>query len=174
MIITETQRLLLLEFIDDDVGALTDILRDPQVMEFSSNGPYTEEETWQFIEGCQESYRQHGFGQWAVIERPSGLMTGFCGLSYVDLDGVQEVQIGYRLAQCAWGKGFASEAAAVALEYGFSQCCIDSIIAIIPTRHIASARVAEKVGLKPDSQTIFGNWKVWIYRKRRTTITGAA
>ncbi|MEJ2416339.1 MAG: GNAT family N-acetyltransferase [Exilibacterium sp.] len=54
MIITETPRLLLREFISDDVGALAEILRGPQAMEFSSNGPYTEEETRQFIEECLE------------------------------------------------------------------------------------------------------------------------
>lgn len=140
MVIAETPRLLLREFTLNDVAALAEILIDPEVMEFSTNGPCTEDDTRKFIDGCLESYREHGFGQWGIVDSPSGAIIGFCGLSHVDLAGVQEVEVGYRLARSAWGQGLASVAADSALVYGFSQCHIDSIVAIIATRHLASAR----------------------------------
>lgn len=174
MVIAETPRLLLREFSSEDVGALAEILGDPKVMEFSTNGPCTEDDTRQFIDWCLDSYRDHGFGQWAVVDRLSGAIIGFCGLSHVELDGAQEIEIGYRLAPGVWGQGLASEAAEAALEYGFSHCHIDSITAIIATRHVASARVAEKVGFSIDTHTKYRGWDVCIYRKRRTVSTGAA
>ncbi|MDL0431750.1 GNAT family N-acetyltransferase [Marinobacter sp. TBZ242] len=174
MIIAEAPRLLLREFSSDDVGPLAEILGDPRVMEFSTNGPCTEDDTRQFIDWCQGSYRDHGFGQWAVVERLSRAVIGFCGLSHVELDGAQEIEIGYRLAPSVWGQGLASEAAEAALEYGFSHCHIDSIIAIIATRHVVSACVAEKVGFKIDTHTKYRGWNVRIYRKHRTANAGAA
>lgn len=174
MVIVETPRLLLREFSPDDVGALAEILGDTRVMEFSANGPCTEDDTRQFIDWCLDSYRNHGFGQWAVVDRLSRAVIGFCGLSHVELDGAQEIEIGYRLAPIVWGQGLASEAAKAASEYGFSYCHIDSIIAIIATRHVVSACVAEKVGFGIDTHTKYRGWDVCIYRKRRTVNTGAA
>lgn len=174
MVIAETPRLLLREFSSEDVGALAEVLGDPKVMEFSSNGPCTEDGTRQFIDWCLDSYRNHGFGQWAIVDRLSRAVIGFCGLSRVELDGAQEIEIGYRLAPGMWGQGLASEAAEAALEYGFSRCRIDSIIAIIATRHVASACVAEKVGFSIDTHSTYRGWDVCIYRKRRTVSTGAA
>lgn len=174
MVIAETPRLLLRELSPDDVGALAEILGDPKVMEFSTNGPCTEDDTRQFIDWCLHSYRDHGFGQWAVVDRLSGAIIGFCGLSHLELDGAQEIEIGYRLAPSVWGQGLASEAAGAALEYGFSHCHIDSVIAIITTRHVVSACVAEKVGFRIDTHTTYRGWDVCIYRKRRTANAGAA
>ncbi|MEX0731414.1 MAG: GNAT family N-acetyltransferase [Aquisalimonadaceae bacterium] len=167
MVVIETARLLLREFTSSDVSALAEILRDPEVMEFSVNGPCTEDDTRKFVDWCMESYREHGFGQWAVVDRDSGAVLGFCGLSYVELDKVREVELAYRLARSAWGKGLASEAAAATLEYGFSRGQLDSIIAIVAIRHVVSARVAEKVGLKVDSYAKFRDWDVRIYRANR-------
>jgi|SRR5690554_1622056 len=166
MFIAETPRLVLRELTLNDAGALGEILGDPEVMEFSTNGPCTDDDTRKFIDGCLTSYKEHGFGQWGVVDSSSGAIIGFCGLSPVDLNGVQEVEIGYRLARNAWGRGLASEAAAAALAYGFSKCGLDSIIAIIAHRHVASVRVAEKVGLKMDFSTTYRGWDVGIWRKK--------
>lgn len=165
MVITKTPRLVLREFTSNDVGALVEILSDPEVMEFSTNGPCTEYDTRKFVDWCLDSYQEHGFGQWAIVDSSSEAIIGFCGLSQVDLNGVQEVEIAYRLARTAWSKGLASEAAAAALVYGFTECHIDSVIAIVADRHMVSARVAEKVGLKIDTFTKYRDWDVRIYRK---------
>ena len=57
MVIAETPRLLLREFSSEDVGTLAEIIGDPKVMEFSTNGPCTEDDTRQFIDWCLDSYR---------------------------------------------------------------------------------------------------------------------
>lgn len=112
------------EFEITDVLALSMILCDPSVMEFSSKGPMTEADTLRFIEWCSDSYQEHGYGQWALIEKKSWELIGFCGLSHATVDGVDEVEIAYRLAQNQWEKGLATEAAAKVLDYGFSICNI--------------------------------------------------
>lgn len=164
MVIAQTARLLIREFESVDTPCLSKILGDPAVMEFSRGGKLTETDTIRFIEWCRSSYHEHGYGQWALVERSSGALIGFCGLSHATVDGVAEVEIAYRLAGDKWGRGFASEAANMALEHGFSVCNINSIVGIVSPRHGASIRVLEKLGFRSFTETLYSGWDVRIYR----------
>ncbi|ESQ16040.1 MAG: GNAT family N-acetyltransferase [Thiohalocapsa sp. PB-PSB1] len=147
-----------------DAPTLSMILGDPVVMEFSSNGALTAADTLRFIERCRGSYKQHGHGQWALIEKQSGDLIGFCGLSHATVDAADVVEIAYRLARNQWGKGLASEAAGKVLDYGFSICNIESIVGIVSHRHRASIRVLEKVGFQWFYRTRYSGWDVRVYR----------
>ena len=164
MIVTETERLKIREFESHDVQALSKILSDPDVMEFSSKGPLNEADTMGFIEWCIKSYQKYGYGQWAVIEKESGKLIGCCGLSHATVDEVDEVEIGYRLDKEHWGKGLASEAASVVLALGFGTRIIESIVGIVAPRHRGSIRVLEKIGFRSFSETCYCGWEVRIYR----------
>jgi RimJ/RimL family protein N-acetyltransferase len=161
----QTSRLTLRKFNTEDVDELAEILSDPQVMKFSSKGPFSKEDTSNFIAWSIESYDKNGYGQWAVIERETGALIGLCGLSETDVNDESEVEIGYRIAQDRWGNGFASEAAAAALHLGFEKYRLASIIAIVSTEHAASIRVAEKIGFSDYSLDQYKGWDVRIYRK---------
>ena len=145
MIIAESTRLFVREFVSADVHQLGEVFGDPNVMEYSANGPLDQEGIESFISWCLDSYHSNGYGQWAVIDRPTSRVIGSCGLSDVEINGTQEIEIGYRLAKQEWGKGLASEIAASALGYGFNKLTLRKIIAIIASSHIASIRVAEKI-----------------------------
>lgn len=164
MVVAETARVHIREFGSSDTPALSRILGDPSVMAFSSKGPLTEADTLRFIEWCSGSYQEHGYGQWALIEKKSGALIGFCGLSHATVDGVDEVEIAYRLAQNKWGEGLASEAANEVLDHGFSICNIRSIVGIVSPRHEASIRVLEKIGFQSFSETRYSGWDVRVYR----------
>ena len=164
MIVTETERLKIREFESHDVQALSKILSDPDVMEFSSKGPLNEADTMGFIEWCIKSYQKYGYGQWAVIEKESGKLIGCCGLSHATVDEVDEVEIGYRLDKEHWGKGLASEAASVVLALGFGTRIIESIVGIVAPRHRGSIRVLEKIGFRSFAETCHCGWEVRIYR----------
>lgn len=167
VVVAETARVLIREFESIDTPALSKILGDPCVMEFSSKGALTEADTAGFIEWCRRSYQERGYGLWALIEKKSGVLIGFCGLSHATVDGVDEVEIAYRLAHDQWGKGLASEVANVVLEHGFSICNIEQIVGIVSPRHQASIRVLEKIGFQSFSETRYSGWDVRVYRLRR-------
>lgn len=162
--IAETGRLLIREFELSDTSALSKILGDSSVMEFSRNGALTEADTVSFIEWCTGSYQGHGYGQWALIDKKSQCLIGCCGLSHVTVDGVDEVEIAYRLAHDQWGKGLASEAASIVLEYGFSICTLELIVGIVSPHHEASIRVLEKIGFQSFAETRYSGWEVRVYR----------
>ncbi|WP_372987820.1 GNAT family N-acetyltransferase [Marinobacter sp.] len=160
----ETPNLLIREFDKADTPALSRILGDPSVMEFSSKGPMTEADTARFIEWCRSCYQEFGYGQWAIIVKESGELIGFCGLSHATVDGTEEVEIAYRLARHQWGKGLASEAVKAVMDYGFTTCKLPSVVAIVSPLHKASIRVLEKCGFTSFHETDYSGWRVRVYR----------
>lgn len=165
MILT-TERLALREFDASDQSPLLAILSDPRVMEFSINGPMEEDGVERFVASCRESYRAQGFGQWALMERAGDRLIGFCGISHVELGGRPEIELGYRLAHDRWGQGLATEAGDAVVEAAFSRWQLESVVAIIARRHVASLNVARKLGFQFDFATQFGGWDVEIHRCR--------
>ncbi|HHE31347.1 MAG TPA: N-acetyltransferase [Chlorobaculum parvum] len=164
MLIAETERLLIREFESSDKPALSKILGDPEVMEFSSKGALTEADTARFVESCRHSYQKFGYGQWALIEKKSEKLIGFCGLSHATVNGVEEVEVAYRLAKERWENGLSTEAAQKVLEHGFSVCHIKSVVGIVSPRHKASMRVLEKCGFQSFSETHYCGWEARVYR----------
>jgi RimJ/RimL family protein N-acetyltransferase len=143
----ETARLRLRGFSPEDLDALCQVFGDPEVMKYISGGkPRTREATREGLLRSIEGWRKRGFGLWAVVEKASGRMVGYCGLTY--LEDTPEIEVAYGLAQFAWGKGFASEAAWASLEFGFNELKLERIVAVVNPSNLASRRVLEKLGMK--------------------------
>lgn len=159
-----TERLILREFTPDDTPALARVLGDPEVMRHSVGGVLSEQATGKFIDWCRHSYHQHGFGPWAVVDKSSSTLAGFCGLNAERVDEEDEIEIGYRLATSFWGKGLGTEAARGALSHGFDKLGIDSLIAIVEPANIASVKVIQKLGFSGFIHTQYYRHGVRIYR----------
>ena len=93
-----------------------------------------------------KNYSDLGFGRYALIEKKSSLLIGDCGFLKIELLGHQEIDLGYILDRDFWGKGFATEAATACMNYGVNSLGIKKIVATMETTHLASKKVAEKVG----------------------------
>ena len=137
MQIGETERLFIRTLSLDDVPELTTILSDPEVMEYSIRGVCDEAATRRFIEGCLENYATHRIGSWALVEKVSGKLVGFCGVSPEEVNGVEEIGLGYRLAKRYWGKGLATEAVLAVLHAAFHQKQLSSVVVIIEPENVA-------------------------------------
>ena len=145
--VVETERLLLRAFSPEDFDAFAAMRADAEVMRFLGNplGPQTAERARAWQEMNDRRWREEGFGMWAVVEKSSGELSGWCGLSR--LDQTREVEVGYGLARRAWGRGFATEAARASLRYGFEHIGLTRIVAVVNPENLASRRVIEKLGL---------------------------
>lgn len=146
--IATTERLTLRHFHILDLEPMLQVFGDPEVMRFG-NGVQTKEWVQVWLRTCLERYYQTwGFGPYAVLEKQSQDVVGYCGLFYFpDINGKPEVEIGYRLARSAWGKGYATEAALSVRDYAFQLLGIRRLIAMIDPSNVASVRVAEKIGM---------------------------
>jgi RimJ/RimL family protein N-acetyltransferase len=168
MVIAETERLILRHFHILDGEAMDRVFGDAEVMKYG-RGVQTQEWVRNWLRGCLEDYHQKwGFGLWAVVLKSRREVIGFCGLSrFDDVGGQPEVEIGYRLARSAWGRGYATEAAAAVRDYGFNTLCLSRLISIIDPRNVASIRVAEKTGLVYEKDVIFQGFEDRVYAVSR-------
>jgi ribosomal-protein-alanine N-acetyltransferase len=145
--IIETQRLLLRTWSPDDAEAVLRIYSHPDVTYFLGTGApdQTLEDALKRIQRGISHQERHGYGFWAVVEKATARLIGTCGLKHLE-DGVP-VEVGYHLARPVWGRGFATEAAAACLRYGFEQLHFDRILAVVAPANFASVRVIEKIGM---------------------------
>lgn len=104
-------------------------------------------------------FNRYGHTLWVVERSDDGEFLGFAGLDMLlassgevpeNLDG--QVEVGWRLRQDAWGQGYATEAAAVSLEFGFRIRRIAHVISRAAADNAASIRIMEKLGMKPSSE----------------------
>jgi len=149
--IIETERLILREWKKSDVDSMATINQDPKVMEFfPSTRSYAETE--KFIDGNIRAYEKYGYCLYAVELKEGHKFIGFVGLNYTDFAAhfTPAVEIGWRLGSQFWGKGYATEGAKAALDYGFKKCGLKEIVSFTVPTNVRSIRVMEKMGLKLD------------------------
>ncbi len=91
-----------------------------------------------------------GFGKWAVEIPGVTSFAGFTGLSVPAFEAsfTPCVEVAWRLAREHWGRGYATEAARAAIEFGFKQAGLDEIVAFTVPANTRSVRVMEKLGMK--------------------------
>jgi RimJ/RimL family protein N-acetyltransferase len=145
----ETARLLLRPFARDDAVDHARIYAKPEVTQFLAGGPFLGEVAAQRSRAALELFvnhwKEHGFGVWAVLDKPTGALIGQCGLKY--LPDLPDVEILYAFDTPYWGQGLATEAGEVALRHGFEVARLKRILAVAKPEHRASHRVMEKLGM---------------------------
>ena len=156
MIVLQTHRLILRHFEMADARALERLFADPAVMRY---GDSTKSPQWvrEWVRSyVHQHYSKWGFGMWAVVEKGSHQVIGYCGLSgFPDRCGPDETELGYRLMRKSWGYGYATEAATAVRDHAFGKLRLRRLTAIIDPHNIASIRVAEKVGLVYERDVMF-------------------
>jgi RimJ/RimL family protein N-acetyltransferase len=137
---------------DDDLAPFAAMNDDPEVMRHMSKH-LTREESDAFAARVSAHIAEHGFGLWA-LEVPGFGFAGFCGLSAkvpfeLPVPGIvaQPHEIGWRLARAAWGHGYATEGAALALRHGFDALGLPQIVSFAAVGNAASIAVMQRSGL---------------------------
>jgi RimJ/RimL family protein N-acetyltransferase len=152
-----TDRLVLRRWQAEDVHPYAALCSDPDVMRWIGDGRTpTFDESRRAIEGFERAWVQHGVGLFALEEKASAELVGFVGLAIPTFlpEVLPAVEIGWRLARHAWGKGFATEGACAALAFGFSRPGLERIVSIHQVGNVASARIMQKLGMRLDRETV--------------------
>jgi RimJ/RimL family protein N-acetyltransferase len=136
------------------------LLGDPEVMRYYP-APKSRDDARAWIDWNQRLYRQRGFGLWTIALRATGEFAGDCGLTPQRVDGAEEIKVGYRIRAGLQGNGYATEAAAACRDFAREILGLRRLIAIIGPANTSSQRVAAKIGLTQEKQTIvFGSQHV--------------
>ncbi len=146
-VILETQRLTLRPWSLDDAEAALRIYGDPEVMRFLGVPHKNIAEQREALNRVLPRYEALGAsaGYWAIVEKESGSIAGTLILK--PLPGHEEFEIGWHLAREAWGKGYATEAAAAGLEYGFGVAGHKRLVAVVNPLNERSQAVALRIGM---------------------------
>ena len=154
MAILETSRLTLRPFRKDDVDLLAQLMANADFMRFSL-GVYTREQTQTVLEKFLSWNRAGRPSPFAVLVRPNSTLIGYCGFLHWHLDGVDEIEIGYRLHPDYWNKGLMTKAARAVRDHAFRDLKLPRVISLIHPENIPSRRVAEKIGMILEKQITF-------------------
>jgi RimJ/RimL family protein N-acetyltransferase len=124
---------------------------DPKVMEHFPS-LFSRPESDAVADKIRGLIDERGWGFWALEEKSSGRFLGFTGLHIPipELPFSPCVEIGWRLMHSAWGKGFASEAAAKALDVAFGKLGLEEVVAFATLGNFRSHRVMERLGMRRD------------------------
>jgi RimJ/RimL family protein N-acetyltransferase len=145
----ETPRLMLRQFVETDLDALAAMYADAETMRFlGAGGIANRQETWRAIGSMLGHWLMRGYGMWAVEERSTGSMVGRVG--FIDPEGWPGFELGWMIDRSRWGRGYAPEAADVALRFARDVLRRERVISLIRPANAASIRVAEKIGLRRD------------------------
>ena len=157
----ETDRLLMRMWRESDFESYAALCADPEVMRYLGGKTFNRMEAWRHMAFLIGHWHLLGYGHWAVEEKSSGELIGRVGfLNPADWPGFE---IGWTLARKFWGKGYATEAARRALDYGFRELDKHHIISLIHPDNAGSIRVAERLGEKLEGQTELLGHDVLIY-----------
>ncbi|MFD3421827.1 GNAT family N-acetyltransferase [Streptomyces decoyicus] len=151
-----TERLRLRMWRDADLDPLAALDGNPKVMRYIGDGsPLTRDQAAGSLARLRNGWQERGFGRFAVDVQETGEFAGWVGLSVPDFlpEVLPAVEIGWRLRQEHWGRGYAPEAAREVLAFGFEDVGLQEIISIADVRNQASLRVMTKLGMRLKHRT---------------------
>lgn len=118
---------------------------DPKVLKFTGDFPFFDLDAAKLFLSDYSNYKRDGYGRWAVCLQKNDEFIGWCGLRKSQESGL--VDIGFRFYTSYWGKGYATMAARLCINYGFETLELSQIVANTYIENLASIRVLEKCGL---------------------------
>jgi RimJ/RimL family protein N-acetyltransferase len=143
-----TPRLLLRQWKDSDLDAWCEMNADAEVRKYF---PKVNERADSEGEASRmkASITQRGWGFWAVEVPSVTPFIGAVGLFVPTFEAPWQpaVEVGWRLKRNTWGKGFATEAALAARDFGFTELKLPQIIAMSVITNEPSHRVMHRIGM---------------------------
>lgn len=109
-IVFQTPRLILRQFTEEDAPLILKLNSDSEVVKYVHEPILeSEEQAKNIIVSIILPQYENNLGRWAIHKKVTNEFIGWCGLKY--LADKNEIDLGYRILQNEWGKGFATEAA---------------------------------------------------------------
>lgn len=162
-IVFETERLFLRKITLNDVDNLQRIFSDAITMQYYPK-MLDRDETTEWIQRILNMYAKHNAGLWACHLKSTGEFVGQCGLIFQsDVDGKDEIEVGYLFVREFWHQGFATEAAQTSMKYAREKLGFTRLISLLRPENTPSIRVAERNGLVPEKEIMRKGYKHFVY-----------
>jgi RimJ/RimL family protein N-acetyltransferase len=144
-------RICLRRWRDEDRESFAAMNSDARVMEFFRSR-LSRVESDAMVDGIQKHFSEHDFGLWAIEVPGVAPFIGFAGLSIARFGApfTPCIEVGWRLAFEHWGHGYATEAARLALGYGFKTLALSEVVSYTSVTNHRSRAVMERLGMRRD------------------------
>ena len=103
--------------------------------------------TMTYLERNLAHWATHGFGLWMLRDPAQRALIGRAVLRHLDVEGADEVEVGYGFYPEFWGRGLATEVARACVSIGRTELGLPSVVAVTLPTHGASQQVMLKAGL---------------------------
>jgi RimJ/RimL family protein N-acetyltransferase len=110
-------------------------------------GARSESQVAEILEADIRHWEARGFGPWVFFELATGMFVGRGGLRHSKIAGVECVEVGYALRPDAWGRGYATEIALLAVGES-RRLGLAEVHGVVAPSNLASRRVLEKAGIR--------------------------
>jgi RimJ/RimL family protein N-acetyltransferase len=146
----ETARLRMRAHRDDDLADLVALAGNWEIARWVATIPhaYGETDGREWIARVQENHATGRPRRFAIALKEANRLIGGVGLDGTSGDGSDEPTLGYWLGQPYWGNGYALEAAAAIIDYGFRTFGLETIRAYTDPGNAASQKVLLGCGFK--------------------------
>ena len=147
---------------------LPDLQRMDQNERFMAHlgGVRDEVATQDYMERNLAHWSIHGFGLWMLRDATRHISIGRAVLRHLEVEGVDEVEVGYGFFPEYWGRGLATEVAYACVRIGREQLGLPSVVAVTLPTHTASQRVMLKVGLVYEREILHVGLRHVLFRTR--------
>jgi len=142
--ILENEQIYLRKLTVSDAIHFFNLNNDPDVLQFTGDKPFLNRKEAESFLAHYPNYKRDGYGRWAVCMQETDEFLGWCGLRKCIDSG--QVDIGFRFYKKHWGKGYASVATKLCVNFGFNTLKLEQIVGNAYAENKASIRVLEKCG----------------------------
>lgn len=165
-IILETERLIIREHVLSDAPFFFTLNSNYNVVKYTGDSSFKMiAEAEKIVQYVMNQYKENGYGRWLVAEKETGNPIGWCGLKFHT--DTKETDIGYRLLESAWGKGYATESAKACIDYGFNHFNLNRIIGDAIKENTASINVFKKLGMTYLKDSLLDNIESVVYELKK-------
>ena len=139
----QTNRLLLRMPVQADLDGWAELLGNEESARFIG-GPVPRAAAWRSMAAMTGSWTLKGFGMFSVVEKASGACVGRLGPW--EPEEWPGTEVGWGLVKSAWGKGYATEGSAAAIDWAFTTLGWTEVIHCIDPKNVASISIAQRLG----------------------------
>ena len=144
-----TPRLVLTPWSDEDFDHFAAFAADPDATRYVLRSPLTPSELELQHERSLADWRKLGLGKRSVRAARSGRWLGFVDVCFVGPGKgcrIDDIELEYFLMPFAWGRGIATEAAAVVRDDAFARGGVSELLGRFRVENEQSGRVLRKLG----------------------------
>lgn len=157
--IIETERLIMKKIEPSDAENMFKLDNNPNVMKYLGNKIVEDiNQIHQKIKRIQKEYVDYKIGRYSVFLKENNQYIGWSGIQFVtekENNHINYYDLGYRLLEEHWGKGYGLECAIPWVDYAKNVMKIKVLTAGAHIENIGSNKILQKVGLQ------FVNEYIW-------------